>query len=555
MDVINKEIELGSYITENPVILGKTWEDFSKEIKNKNLILYGITSITMLLWKRCTENISISAAIDNSAEKNEHKLVEFFDEDDLQGNEDIFIQSKEILKKYNPNDVVILISSRRSCAKIVNELEKNNFHCYFSVLHLEYYYREYMKKNNLPFKTLNIYKKDFAKKCAEKYPIEKNKIIFLDMGTYMDHGKYITNQLLSLEKNLDIVWFMKDVPDLEEIPKGVRILNKGNWKNYIYEMMTAKMWIVNIFPINGELVKRKEQIYIQIKHWSSITLKKFYLDDIEDIYNSDNNQNENDPSKMKGFNDVIYFSKERLFDVINRWRVDGTWIDYIISGSEMDEAACRKGFNFNGKFIRCGSPRSDILFQSKESIEKVHKKLKLNDNEKILLYVPTYRRYDFFNTLNFDLLLESLMKKWSGIWKILIRLHPFVKKESKNIKLPSFVIDVSNYFDGQELVAAADIMISDYSSIMFDPAYVLKPVFLYAPDKDIYLKKDRTFLIDYNSLPFPISTTNEELSKQILNFDEENYKQNVQEFLNKYGVNEDGHASERAARFILGNRE
>ena len=166
--------------------------------------------------------------------------------------------------------------------------------------------------------------------------------------------------------------------------------------------------------------------------------------------------------------------------------------------------------------------------------------------------MPTYRRYDFVNTLDFDLILESLMKKWLGNWKILMRLHPVEKKNSDKMNQPDYVIDVSQYDDGQELVAAADVMISDYSSIMFDPAYVMKPVFLYAPDKDIYLKKDRTFLIDYDSLPFPISMTNEELSKQILNFKEEDYSQNVQAFLDKYGVNEDGHASERAARFILG---
>ncbi len=157
----------------------------------------------------------------------------------------------------------------------------------------------------------------------------------------------------------------------------------------------------------------------------------------------------------------------------------------------------------------------------------------------------------YWQNLDFNILLTSLKQKWSGKWKIFLRLHPNVKMKSKYINHPKYVIDVSNYDDSQELVAASDILISDFSSIIFEQAYVLKPVFLYAPDKDTYERDDRELLLDYDSLPFPISTTNEELSEQILNFDEVEYKKNVQAFLDKYGVHEDGHASERAAKFII----
>lgn len=534
MDIIEKNIEKYGCFTKNSNFTGKIWNDFFDEIINKKLILYGITQITIFLWLRSKRNISISAVIDNSQKKIGKQLSNFFDEEDLKENKNIVIQSKDILKEYNSNDAVILISSMKSYDQIASYLEDNKFHCYFSVFHMELYYREYMKKNNLPFKTLDMYKNDYAKKCVSKNNIQNNKIIFYDMGAYLDHGKYITNQLISLKENLDIVWFTND--NSIDIPKGVRTINSTDWKNFIYEMETAKIWIINVVPVPIYLLKRSEQCCIQIKHWGSVTLKRFYLDDIDGLEKRN----------------ADFRSKELLDDDKKVFSLNGTWTDFIISGSEFDEVSCRKGFNFNGKFIRCGSPRSDILFKPKEAREKVYKKLKLEDNEKILLYVPTYRRYDFVNTLDFDLILESLMKKWLGNWKILMRLHPVEKKNSDKMNQPDYVIDVSQYDDGQELVAAADVMISDYSSIMFDPAYVMKPVFLYAPDKDIYLKKDRTFLIDYDSLPFPISMTNEELSKQILNFKEEDYSQNVQAFLDKYGVNEDGHASERAARFILG---
>ena len=533
MDIIEKNIEKYGYFTKNSNFTGKIWNDFFDEIINKKLILYGITQITIFLWLRSKRNISISAVIDNSQKKIGKQLSNFFDEEDLKENKNIVIQSKDILKEYNPNDVVILLSSMKSYDKIASYLEDNKFHCYFSVFHMEFYYREYMKKNNLPFKTLDIYRNDYVKKCVSKNNIKNNKIIFYDMGAYLDHGKYITNQLISLKENLDIVWFTND--NSIDIPKGIRTINSADWKNFIYEMETAKIWIINVVPVPIYLLKRSEQRCIQIKHWGSVTLKRFYLDDIDglDKRNAD------------------FRSKELLDDDKKVFSLNGTWTDYIISGSKFDEDSCRKGFNFNGKFIRCGSPRSDILFKPLEVKEKVYRKLQLKGEEHTLLYVPTYRRYEFENNLDFDRLLNSLSQRWSGNWKILMRLHPVEKKNSDKINQPDYVIDVSHYDDGQELVAATDVMISDYSSIMFDPAYVMKPVFLYAPDKDIYLKKDRTFLIDYDSLPFPISMTNEELSKQILNFNEDDYKQKVQSFLDKYGVSEDGKASERAARFIL----
>ena len=533
MDIIDKQIELGRHKTKNLALSEKNWHDFFNVIQKKKLILYGVTKIVAFLWLRCNENIYINAAIDNDVTKKWHVLGDFFDVDNLQDSKNLVIQSKDVLKDYNPDEVVILISSMKNYEKIALELENNNFQCYFSILHLEYNYRQYMKQHNLVFADLDTYMNNFAKKCVKKNSIQNNKIIFYDMGVYLDHGKYITKQLLNMDKTFDIVWFTNN--EFIDVPERVRAVKISDWKQFIYEMETAKLWIINVVPIPIYLFKRKEQICIQIKHWGSITLKKFYLDDIKDL-----------GQKNTEFRSINFLNDDTKIFTLN-----GKWTDYIITGSKFDEDSCRKGFGFNGEFIRCGSPRSDILFDSHEAKNKVYNHFNLSKDEHILIYVPTYRRYDFNADLDYDALLKTLEAKWPGNWKILIRLHPFIKKESSKMELPDYVIDVSNYDDGQELVAASDVMISDYSSIMFDPAYVMKPVFLYAPDKDTYLAKDRDFLLDYNSLPFPISTTNEELSEQILNFDENNYNQKVKKFLKKYDVNEDGHASERAAKFII----
>ena len=523
MDNIDRAIETKGYVTKNPNILEKTWLDFSNMIRSKKLILYGITQMINYMWMRCTDSeFTIIAAIDNDSEKQGCTLSEFFGESDLKAAKDVRISSKQILKQFNPDEVVILISSIRYYENIAEELDQLGFHNYFSMLNLEYYYRT----NNPSFETQETYRQKYAQECVKNYPVQNDKVMFYAIGgSYSDHEKYITEQLLSMNAKLDIVWIMnrKSI----NVPKNVRVVYSMNWKQYVYEMETAKMWIFDCrVPIY--LIKREEQIYIQTKHWGSITLKDFY------------------PTKS--------------FDEDKRtWAVNGEWMDYVISGSEFDENSCRRGLNFSGKFLRFGSPRSDSMFNSQKCKEKICKHFQLGLDEHILLYAPTYRYHSGKRTvpeftwldLNFEMLVKSLKQRWPGIWKIFVRLHTNVRSQSKQIVMPDYVLDASDYDDSQELASAADIMISDFSSIMFEPAYVLKPVFLYAPDKNSYEVQDYDLLLDYDSLPFPISTTNEELSSQIQNFDENKYEQTVKAFLDKYGVNEDGHASERAAKFVL----
>ena len=117
--------------------------------------------------------------------------------------------------------------------------------------------------------------------------------------------------------------------------------------------------------------------------------------------------------------------------------------------------------------------------------------------------------------------------------------------------MPPYVSNVSDYDDSEELAAVAAVTITDYSSIMFEPAYAYKPVFLYAPDKAQY-QQDHPLLLEYDKLPFPVCTNNNELEQAILSFDENDYRLNLQKMFDKYDVHEDGHASERAAMYILG---
>ena len=112
------------------------------------------------------------------------------------------------------------------------------------------------------------------------------------------------------------------------------------------------------------------------------------------------------------------------------------------------------------------------------------------------------------------------------------------------------MIDVSQADDMNEVLAAVDVFITDYSSSAFDAINVKMPVFLYADDLDEYINERGGLMWDLNNIPFSVAETNEKLSEDIMNFDEEKYKADVEHFLEQHGVIEDGKASKRIVDMI-----
>ena len=112
------------------------------------------------------------------------------------------------------------------------------------------------------------------------------------------------------------------------------------------------------------------------------------------------------------------------------------------------------------------------------------------------------------------------------------------------------VIDATMYPDVQELLAAADAMLTDYSSAIFDFILTGRPGFILAEDYDAY-EQVRGFYYPLTETPFPLARTEEELLERIEEFEEENYQKKINAFLQEKGSVEDGKAAERVAELIL----
>lgn len=523
MDIIYRALERGFHITDNMKLKNQTWEEFEEAVQTKKVWIFGIGKATGFFWKKYNGSIPIEGVLDNDKRKQGKCLGDYVGITQGTPEGEILIKGIESLLEMKAGEIVVLVSSVRYYEEISAELERAGIDNVYALIVMEANAHKDDLQKDMGSGGRGISEEEsYVTECME-YPIEEKKILIY-IGRYGGHGRAISKRLIEKDPALDIVWIVEQKSS--EVPPDVRCILISCWKEYIRELTTAHIWIYDdLIPLYAH--KRMEQIYIQTKHWASITLKNFGWDRKDRI---------------------------RLPAARDWYTHNSRAIDYIFVGSRFDEESCRSGFDFAGECIYVGSPRSDLLFESGLK-EKVCSFYGVSADRHILLYAPTFRdvknKGKRTDDLDFCRLEKALCKKFGGKWTIFLRLHPSIAIESTKIYKPEFVIDTSYYPESQELVAASDIMITDYSSIMFESAFIGRAVFLYAPDKEEYIRYDRNLLLDYDSLPFPICGDNKELSDTIMEFDEEDYKRKLKEFLELHDVHEDGHASERAAEFIL----
>ncbi|MGN0483273.1 MAG: CDP-glycerol glycerophosphotransferase family protein [Lachnospiraceae bacterium] len=361
-------------------------------------------------------------------------------------------------------------------------------------------------------------------------PVNPKKIV---VDNYMGSGygcncKYVIAQLLQEHKDLDIVWVVQNIEQQRhEFPEGVRLVTYKSQEAF-YEYATAKIWLANYHVVqylNLGLEKKPEQIYIQMWH-GSFGIKKI----------------ENDCSLLTVDPNWVYYAKK-----------NAAYTDYWISNSAFESDVYRHAFWQVNQILEYGHPRNDILVQlPEEKRRQVRKKLGLEAEEYSVLYVPTFRDNEQIEgfTLDYEKAAKALEKRFGGRWKMWIRMHPRMKTFAKQvIPQADFICDVTEYPDIQELLLAADVVITDYSSCIFDFLLTKKPGFLYATQADSY-DASRGLYYPLTETPFPIASTNEKLEEQILSFDETVYQKKVDAFLKGKGSCEDGHAAERVAGLI-----
>ena len=201
-----------------------------------------------------------------------------------------------------------------------------------------------------------------------------------------------------------------------------------------------------------------------------------------------------------------------------------------------------------------GIPRTDALAASprRDATEReVRARLGLSDSRITILYAPTFRGADLNGAAAPELLnIAVLYRALGDRYRLILRLHPFVKSA---MRIPDeardFVVDASREPDVNEVMLAADLLVTDYSSIVFEYALLRRPMAFLAPDLAAY-ERERGFFFDYRSgVPGPVLETTEELVTWInaKTFD----LARVEHFATASFDVMDGHATERLVEQVV----
>lgn len=357
---------------------------------------------------------------------------------------------------------------------------------------------------------------------SRKLPIEKNKVLFSNydgMG-YGGNCKYIAEEFIRGHYPVKLVWAVLN-KNIQGIPKQVEKVVIGT-PQYYKEWFTSGIYITNTVHKLYEQ-KRNGQFFINTWHGYG-------------------------PFKLaEGAVNKDAASKER-------YSKSNAASDLFLTASRFYTQVYRESFFYKGEVMECGAPRNDVFFMDGKIKAFVYEKLKISHDKKIVLYAPTFRedtgssfqKYD----INMKRVLNALGQRFGGEYILVYRFHHYLYALGMPQNLYADAIDATYYPDIQELLVAADVVITDYSSLMWDFSLQRRPVFLYQNDEKDY-ENDRGFYSPVSEWPYPKAHTQEELIDTIMNFDNDEYIKKLNAFLVKYGSCDDGHAAERVVKRIM----
>ena len=373
------------------------------------------------------------------------------------------------------------------------------------------------------------------------FPVSKNKVFFLSFaGQYNDNPKYISEKLHEMFPNMEQYWCISPKSKQNDIPGYIHKLTYGSFysifiKNRCGVVITngAGYYLVNcerklLFKFKKHLKNRKQ---FDLATWHGFPIKHIGAQ-----------------IPQEG-----HWSLESSFSTS----------DMMLSGYKREKELLEMAF-INLMPVRLlGTPRTDIFFNDTEERKTaVKKKLGLPE-KKVIIYAPTYRYstkdsgIEQLNMINLEVLLSELGKRFGGEWIFVMRVHNLVLMEIKKSglldKYQGQLFDGNQFDDMNEYLYASDILLTDYSSCIYDVALTSKPCFMFAHDRKYYEEHERGLYTQLSDFPYPFSTSFEELISDIQGFDSHSFETKRQSFLRQIGNINDGKASQRVLEYLRDN--
>ena len=342
---------------------------------------------------------------------------------------------------------------------------------------------------------------------------------------YSDSPRAVFEELVRRGDTRRAVWAVEDHG--VEVPDGVETVVTGS--RAYYRALGRARWVVSNDSMPKHYAKREGSRYGQT--WHGTPLKRIGFD-IENL-------------QMANKNYLQQFAKE-----VAKW-------DALVSPNPYSTEIFRRAFRYDGPVLEIGYPRNDVFHRPEERAARtaeVRRRLGIEPGKQVILYAPTWRdnqydragRYQFAMKLD----LERMYRRFKDDAVLLIRGHQLVANSVDTSMFGGFARNVSHYPDISDLYLAADVLVTDYSSVMYDFVNTGRPMVFFTHDLEAYRDDLRGFYVDFEAeAPGPLLTHTTEVLDALGDLDRvaAEHAGRYEAFREKYASLEDGRA---AARFV-----
>ncbi|MEW2566686.1 bifunctional glycosyltransferase family 2 protein/CDP-glycerol:glycerophosphate glycerophosphotransferase [Streptomyces sp. NPDC047070] len=362
-------------------------------------------------------------------------------------------------------------------------------------------------------------------------PLDRNLAVysaFSHRGVLGDPAA-IHRKAQELAPHIRSVWVVgKD--HVAALPPGVDHVLPGS---RAYRRVTARAgYLINNVNWANDLVKRKGAVHIHTHQGT--------------------------PVKSMGADLLKYPGARRGFSVPKMLRRADRW-DYSLVANPHSELVWDRAYPCGFTSLRSGSPRNDCLVRPEEGRRaSVRQRLGVPDGSTLLLYAPTkrdHRQGGYAPARD----LERLIAGLPGDHVLAVRLHPSLARHHerglglRDLAARGLLLDVTDEPHVEDLLLASDVLITDYSALMFDYAHLDRPIVLHTYDLDTYLAARGTYFDVTEHPPGHVTRDEDELARLFASGawrDEESTRLRTA-FRSRFGGYDDGRAAERVVRTLM----
>lgn len=345
-----------------------------------------------------------------------------------------------------------------------------------------------------------------------------------------DSPRAIHEELVRRGEKLDHVWLVRD--GHTEVPATARAVQYDSLESWDV-LARARYYVVND---SVPLAFRRRPGQTVVQTWHGTPLKQIGHDFMHDYYTSP--------------------------EVLEALEHDSAQWSLLASPGSYATPVLKRALGYEGEVIESGSPRTDALLRpDPERIAEIRSRLGLPEGKKVVLYMPTWRenRLGWSATsgyrLDLRIDLDAARRELGEDHVLLVRGHHKVTEQVRDGVRDGFVKDVSRWPDPTDLLLVADVLISDYSSAIFDFVHTDRPILLFTYDLEHYRDTLRGFTFDLEKkAPGPLLADSASLIEAVRNADAlgEEYARARTQFREEFCDLDDGHAAERIVDRMLG---